>query len=221
MLQLVIIAIVVALLALLAIFSVFRKQKEGFSIGSIFNGVKNAFGTAANAVGNAVKGVIGKVTGKQVIDTYQVTYRGRQWDGGDWTCPDWTVETGSKEDYNACITSTHHNPVWKPVNGTWGWNCPNGTVPTNESKWERKCEAGWMHRVLSNGQWVCPSGTTDSGRNWNNSTWSEAQKQCRRSIPYTLRIAKDGRWVCPDGSVDTGRGWGDAFPYNQCKWTGP
>ena len=152
----------------------------------------------------------------------QPTYVGRQWDGADWSCPAGTVETGSKEDATACISSQFHPPVWKTVDGaTWDWHCPNGTVPTGDARWERKCEVGWMSRQLLEGAWKCPSGTEDSGKTWDNSSWAEAQKQCRRTRPYTLRVNKDGTWVCPEGSTDTKRTWGDANEWDQCKWTGP
>jgi hypothetical protein len=149
------------------------------------------------------------------------TYRGRVWDGADWSCPDGTVETGSKDDFNACMTSQFHPPVWKSVGGTWDWHCPNGTVPTTDKTWEKKCEVGWAARIQQNGKWACPSGTTDSGSSWEKSTWAEAQKQCRRSGAYTVRIQNGQQWQCPDGSTDTKRTWSTPFPWNQCKWSGP
>ncbi len=156
--------------------------------------------------------------------TFVPTYSGRRWDGYDWSCPDGAVETGATEDAKACITSQWHNPVWKAgPGGKWDWHCPNGTVPTDESQWEKKCVVGWTMRQQDNGAWKCPSGTTDSGNDWNNSSWTEAQKQCRRWGPYTVRILKNRKWVCPDGTKDTGKSWGagKGLEWKQCKWTGP
>lgn len=177
-------------------------------------------------------GVGAKITGadKKVADAlwnkgkgYLVTYRGREWNGLDWSCPEGTVETGSAEDAKACITSQFHPPVWKPgPDGVWGHNCPAGTVPTPEQLWERKCEAGYTARVLSGDSWVCPGGTTDTGNTWEKNTWHDAHKQCKRSSPYTQRILSGDTWVCPPGTQDTGLSWDNKdHGAKQCKWTGP
>ena len=153
---------------------------------------------------------------------YQVTYRGREWDGVDWSCPAGSVETGSADNSKACITSQFHPPTWRWDGKEWGHSCPNLTVPTDESQWEKKCEAGWTGRRLIDGKWVCPPGTDDSGATWEKNTWREAQKQCRVKGAYTTRVAgPGGTWVCPEGSKDTGLTWSSPKNGgNQCKWVG-
>lgn len=179
----------------------------------------SAAGVAAGVSG-ADKKVQEKIWKEGQAAVLQPTYRGRQWDGADWSCPTGTVETGSVEDAKACITSQFHPPVWKWDGKTWGHHCTNGTVPTGDATWEKKCETGWTYRVLSEGKWVCPQGTEDSGKNWE-SPGNEGHKQCKRGRAYTLRINKDNKWVCPDGTKDTGRTWGQQNEWDQCKWTGP
>lgn len=153
---------------------------------------------------------------------YQVTYRGRDWDGVDWSCAAGSVETGSADNSKACITSQFHPPTWRWDGKEWGHSCPNLTVPTDESQWEKKCEAGWTGRRLIDGKWVCPPGTDDSGATWEKNTWREAQKQCRVKGAYTTRVAgPGGTWVCPEGSKDTGLTWSSPKNGgNQCKWVG-
>lgn len=162
--------------------------------------------------------IAGKVKGS---GKYQPTYAGRNWDGVDWSCPENSVETGDKDNNKACITSQFHPPVWRWNGKEWSHSCPNGTVPTPESQWEKKCEIGYTARVQTDKGWECPPGTTDTGKNWDNSTWHEAQKQCRRTNPYTLRIMKGGKWQCPPFSTDSGRNWGAPHGEKQCKWFGP
>jgi hypothetical protein len=199
-------------------------SRETF-LGGLFDKVKAGAGTVKNAAvkgGQAVaKG--GKVAASPWIGTSNSTmpaYVGRQWDGRDWVCPWWTVDTGL-EDARACITSQFHNPLWRWDGKAWAWSCPNGTVPTDEEQWEKKCEGGGMGRQLLEGKWQCPWGTEDSRRTWDNSSWREAQKQCRRIRPYTVRVrAADGKWVCPEGSTDTGVNWGSKNEWDQCKWNG-
>lgn len=186
------------------VWTLWRRQ-EGINIGNIF---KKVTGT----VGGAVKGGIN--TGKQMFgkQKYQVTYVGRQWDGVGWSCPDGTVETG-QEDARGCITSQFHPQIWKPDgNGTWGHHCPTGTTPTTESEWEKKCEIGHVGRVPTDNGWVCPPGTEDTGKNWDNSTWHEAQKQCRRNGAYTARVMVNKKMVCPASTQDTGNN------DKQCRW---
>lgn len=149
------------------------------------------------------------------------TYAGRVWDGVDWSCPDNTIETDNTDNAKACISSTHHNPVWKPVAGTWGWNCPAGSVPTDDPTWEKKCEMGWTQRVQNSSAWACPGGTTDTGNTWDKNPGRDGAKQCKRSKAYTQRVSVDNKWVCPEGTKDTGRTWGQPGEWNQCKWTGP
>ena len=152
-------------------------------------------------------------------------YRGRYNDGIEWVCPDDTVETGG-EDAKGCISSPYPPPVWKAgPDGVWAHLCPAGTAPTPETDWNKKCEVGWTSRVYSEDtkKWACPWGTWDSGKDWNKDTWHEAQKQCKRSKPYTTRILTNNKWTCPAGSKDTGKGWdlGKDQGWKQCKWTGP
>ena len=146
------------------------------------------------------------------------TYVGRTYNGVDWACPDGTIETG-QEDARACITSQFHPQLWRWDGKQWGWSCPNGTTPSTESTWERKCEAGHMTRVATDAGYQCPSGTTDTGKSWENSSWHEAHKQCKRHGPYTLRVMVGGKWQCPPFSQDTGRGWeSKSNQWDQCKW---
>lgn len=156
--------------------------------------------------------------------TYVPQFKGRVWDGADWSCPGGTVETGTADDAKAYMAGQWAPPVWKAgPGGKWDWLCPVGTVPTKDSQWEKKCEVGWTNRVLQNGKWSCPEGTQDSGKGWDNADWHEAQKQCKMTRAYTVRVlGSDGKWACPAGTKDTGRGW--TSPSNgadQCKWTGP
>lgn len=201
-----------------------RRRREGFSLSKVFGTVKNAVVGGVEKVVDGGKKVVqgGKnLIGKGGSDKYVPTYVGRQFDGRDWACPMWTVDTGL-EDARACISSQYHPPMWRAgEDGAWGWGCPNGTVPTDESTWEKKCEVGWMARQLIDGKWQCPWGTEDQGRTWDNSSWRDAQKQCRRSRPYTTRVkGAGGKWVCPAGSTDTGRTWGQPGEWDQCKWNG-
>lgn len=155
---------------------------------------------------------------------YVPSFVGRVWDGADWSCPVGTVETGSADNSKACMSGQFAAPVWKQGgDGKWGHNCPAGTTPTPETQWEKKCEVGWMGRIMVNGAWKCPDGTADSGADWNKGlSWHDAQKQCKRSSAYTRRVqGTGGAWVCPPGTTDTKRTWGQPNGGNQCKWTGP
>lgn len=197
-----------AALAALAI----ARHHERFSLGGIKD---KAVGIGNAAKQGAVKGVD---AGRDNFE-YKPSYKGREWDGQDWSCPWWTVDTGMSND-KACISSQYHNPVWK-WNGTkWGWACPNNTVDTGEDDWEKKCEVGWTHRVLMDGRWQCPPGTEDSGRTWDNSSWRDAQKQCRVNRAFTLRMKNGAKYECPPNTKDTGRDWGQPGEYNQCKFIG-
>lgn len=154
------------------------------------------------------------------------TYRGRYKDSatGLWVCPDESVETGW-EDAKACITSQYHPPVWKAgSDGKWDHLCPNGTAPTAENDWNKKCEVGWTSRVYSEDikKWACPWGTWDSGKDWKDG-WHEGHKQCKRNKPYTTQILKDGKWQCPLNTKSTGKGWeiGKDNGWKQCQYTGP
>lgn len=151
---------------------------------------------------------------------YVPTYVGRRWDGADWSCPDGTIETGM-DNTKACINGGFHPPVWRWDGKQWSHSCMNGTVPTAEAQWEKKCEAGWTTRILADGKWQCPEGTQDTGKNFDNTTWHEAHKQCKRGRPYTTRIKGAGdKWVCPEFSKDTGLSWGaKSNEWDQCKWT--
>lgn len=163
---------------------------------------------------NAIGGAIG---GKK---KYEPTYVGRRWDGADWSCPHGTIETGM-DNSKACINGGFHPPIWRWDGKQWSHSCMYGTVPTKESEWEKKCEAGWNPKIMIDGKWKCPEGTEDTGKNFDTTTdWHEAHKQCKRGRPYTLRINAGGKWACPDFSKDTGRSWGNpkANEWDQCKW---
>lgn len=172
------------------------------------------------AVGFGATALIDKIGNKK--KKYEPTYRGRVQDGYDWSCPDGSIETGNTDDSKACITSEFHPPVWKPnEKGVWGHNCPNGTTPTPESEWEKKCVVGYMGKVQTDNGWECPFGTTTTGATWNNSNWHDGHKQCKRGGAYTRRVLLKKAWVCPPGTKDTGNSWGKPHAEKMCKFTGP
>lgn len=212
------ILVVVAVALLLLLAAGWRSRKERFFGALIKAGIK--VGTSGVKAG-ADQAADQKASTPTAV---QPSYRGRYNDGIEWVCPDDTVETGG-EDAKGCITSPYHPPVWKAgPDGTWAHLCPNGTVPTPESDWNKKCEVGWTARVYSEDakKWACPWGTWDSGKDWGDG-WYEGQKQCKRSRPYTTRIMTGGKWTCPAGTKDTGKGWdlGKDNGWKQCKWMGP
>lgn len=225
-LAVILVVVVLAAVAVLLLVQWRRSRQEPFFGAIVRVATSLVTGIATGQVNNAINKGSGGGGGNNNNNNnqrpaYQVTYSGRQWDGADWSCPWWSVETGSTDNSKACITSQYHSPVWKWTGKEWGWACANGTVPTNDAVWEKKCEVGWTARVLDGGKWKCPWGAEDTGKNWQNSTWEEAHKQCRRNRPYTLRVNQDNKWVCPTGSTDTKRNWGDKNEWDQCKWTGP
>ncbi|ABT16651.1 hypothetical protein ATCV1_Z517R [Acanthocystis turfacea chlorella virus 1] len=72
-----------------------------------------------------------------------------------------------------------------------------------------KCEA--ITRISVGGQWVCPDGWTDTGRNWGD---VDGATQCTRgpcpplspnACGYAKRVAKGNGFACPTGYKDTGR----------------
>jgi hypothetical protein len=188
------------------------EQEEGFlpaliglaltavGVGAKVTGADKKVQDAIWKPGGAGDQVAGKITGPVV------TYRGRAWDGADWSCPAGTVDTGL-EDAKACITSQFHPPMWRDDGtGKWGHTCPWGTVATGEDQWEKKCEMGYMGRIFMDGKWQCPAGTTDTGNNWDKG-WREGQKQCKRNGAYGTRMWDGKGWACPPGTKDTDRGW--------------
>ncbi len=226
--------VVVAVVVLLAagIFVMWKRQKreDGFfsNVGGFFKGVGQKTAEIGKTVGTTVVNA-GKTAGTVVgivPPPYAPTYSGRQWDNFDWSCPWWTVETGFQEP-KACYNKPYTTQVWRWDGTKWGWSCPNGTVPNNDGQWEKKCLVGYMGRVYTDKGYMCPSGTTDTGKNWDNSDWYTAQQQCQRGGPYTTRIPVNGKWVCPPGSKDTGMSWGNTDPkdpdrgWKQCMWVGP
>lgn len=219
---------VVALVAVLALLRGRRQRREGFDLGNAlktaFTKTKQGLGTAFNVSKKVAVGAVGGAAvavkgGGGGAAKYVPTYSGRQWDGQDWSCPWWTVDTGL-EDARGCISSQFHSPLWRSDGKDWAWSCPNGTVPTGSDEWDKKCEVGWMGRQFLDGKWQCPWGTEDSGKTWDNSSWADAQKQCRRMRPYTVRANINNSWQCPPGSKDTGKKWGDKGEWDQCKWIG-
>ena len=215
--------------ALAAVLVALVHKKESFSLDSLWGkGRDNAVGGANFAIGPwkgqqyqaAGGGGGGGGGGGSGGDKYQVTYAGRVWDGFAWICPDGSIETGQSND-KACVTSQFHPQMWRWDGSNWGWSCPNGTTPTAESNWDKKCEVGYMGRVSTDSGWSCPAGTTDTGKNWGNSSWHDAQKQCRRTTAYTQRVLTGGKWACPGTSTDTGRNWGQSGGEKQCLWFGP
>lgn len=227
---------VVALLAIGGFVAWSRSRREN----GFFSGIGHLIGNAGEAIAGAGK-EFGSATAQAYSSPgtspspptpappppYVPTFSGRQFDKMDWSCPWWTVESGSTDDSKACYKQPYVGLAWKWDGTKWGWACPNGTVPNNDSQWEKKCVVGYTGRVYTDNGWVCPGGTTDTGKNWGNSDWYGAQQQCQRSGPYTTRIPVNKKWVCPPGSKDTGISWGNKDPndpereWKQCKWTGP
>ena len=194
-------------------------RREGFSFGNLFKKVTSGVSTGVNtvkntAVGgfNTAKGVVNNVVNKP----YAPTYVGRAWNGFEWECPTDTVDTGRSNDV-ACLASSHMHPLWRWNGSSWGWSCPNGTAPTAEGEWNKRCEKGWIFRAAANGTYACPGGTWDSGATWSNSTWHGAHKQCKLSTMYTTRMWDGRKWSCPAGTTDTNRTWGMASPEKQCR----
>jgi hypothetical protein len=155
---------------------------------------------------------------------YTPSFAARVFDGVEWSCPDKSIDIGVADNARACVSSQFHNPVWKSdgkTPATWGWNCPAGSVATDDAVWEKKCEMGWTQRVFSNGAWVCPGGTVDTGNTWDKNPGRDGAKQCQRTKAYTQRVFVDNEWACPAGTTDTGRTWGQPGEWNQCKWVAP
>jgi hypothetical protein len=196
-----------------------KARKERFFPALIpLAGLGITAGMAALKLTGKEKDVTNKIMGGGGSKTtYQPTYVGRQWDGSDWSCPYGTIETGM-DNSKACVNGGFHPPMWRWNGKEWSHSCMNGTVPTTEGDWEKKCEAGWTQRVFGDGVWKCPEGTQDTGKNFDNTSWHDAHKQCKRGRAYTTRIQVGGKWVCPDFSKDTGRSWGQANEWDQCKW---
>lgn len=207
---------VVVVCVFVLVFLRMKASRETFDLGGIWDKIKSG----ASVAGNAVKGVAVKVKNKVSPSKSQQapppppppppprasvpTYVSRQMSGSDAFCPDNTVDTGL-DDPRACISSQFH-----PANVDG--KCPLSTTDTGDnSDPGKKCEVGYVSRVSSAGQWVCPEGTVDTGNSWDKG-WREGQKQCRRVKAYTAKyIGNDGTAVCPEGSRDTGR---------LCKWVG-
>lgn len=230
-----VVAVAVAMITLRLKDSAHRRgRREGFPIIAPLVGLVTTVGLGAmkatgadKKLGGAIVGLFDKNAVANASSTapakYQVTYRGREWDGKDWSCPAGTIETGNSDDSKACITSQFHPPTWRNNGKEWSHSCPNLTVETGEQEWEKKCEVGWVHRQQIDGKWQCPPETEDSGKTWDNSPWKDAQKQCKVKGPYTRRtLGTDKKtWVCPEGTKDTGLTW--TSPQNggnQCKWIG-
>lgn len=192
--------------------AIYLVRREGFDVGALFG---KEVSKAKDLTGKVADKVTDKVADKP---KYKPSYVGRQYNGMDWQCPDGTVDTG-REDHEACIASQFHPQLWRWDGKQWGWSCPNGTTPTANDTWEMKCEVGYMQRVATDQGYACPWGTEDTGKSWENSSWHEAHKQCKRNKPYTLRVLAGGKWQCPPSSQDTGRGWSSSSnQWDQCKW---
>lgn len=206
-------AVVALVLALAALGMVVSWMREDFSLGAIFGKVV----TFGKNVGQGAARLGQQAWAMTKAPSTEPTYVGRRWDGADWSCPDGTVDTG-KDDAHACLTSQFTHPVWRWDGKQWAWSCSNGTVPTGQSDWNKQCEVGYQGRVLMNGKWQCPPGSTDTGATWENSDWASAHKTCRRTTAYTQRLWDGVRWSCPPGTKDTGKQWSTSP--NHCKYLG-
>lgn len=221
-------AALAALVTALVVYRLAPMRRERFSFGGLWDKVKDKAGDVADLAKKK-----GSLSGEQPAPqpasqpapqpvaqptpapqpAYTPTFVARVRDGADWACPANTVDNGAADNAKACISSQFHPPVWRWNGKEWGWGCQNGTTPTSQEIWEKKCEVGYTTRVMSGGTWQCPTGTTDTKKNWDNADWFEAHKQCKRSSPYTGKITDEkGAAVCPGGSKDTGRAT------NPCKW---
>jgi hypothetical protein len=169
---------------------------------------------------SAATGVVGKAKAIFVPprDLPQYTYR--VYDGKLWHCPEGAVDMGDQD--RQCLVSDLGPPIWKVGgDGSWGWHCPNGTTPTDSSDWENKCVKGHSARQLVDGKWTCLDTETDTGKNWENSNWYDAHKQCyRNSTVFTTRMSVGGKWMCPPGTTDTGYSWNQGYEIGrrQCKY---
>ena len=76
----------------------------------------------------------------------------------------------------------------------------------------------YTRRVQESGKWVCPKGTVDTGRSWEDKD-GDGEKQClvgcavSPHCQYTQRTqqGKNKEWKCPEGYVDSGLDWGVAY----------
>ena len=220
----VIVAVIVAVAVVVMVMKR-RTKREGFSFSSIGNAFKNFGKGVASSSVNLYHDVSG--TGPSPSPPpYVPTYSGRQYDGNDWSCPSGTVDTGLEDARGCAPIGQYMPPLWRWDGTQWGWSCPNWTVPTDSnvvgSQWEKKCLVGFSGRMVIDGTWTCPQGTTDTGHNWND-PYYVALQQCQRSGgAYTVRVSDGkGGWMCPAGSKDTGLGWSSpSNQWNQCKWIG-
>ena len=166
---------------------------------------------AKEAVGGAVSSAVSKAAGGKgtLVDM--------QHDGKDWFCPDNSVYVGPPGIARNCaVVDTLHPPVWRYDGANWGWSCPNNTTPNNSQEWDKKCAVGYMGRVLTDKGWVCPAGTADTGKNWENAAdWFDGHKQCKINKAYTSKVMHGGAMTCPGGSSYTGRS------DKECRWFGP
>ncbi|AGE55673.1 hypothetical protein ATCVMN08101_531L [Acanthocystis turfacea Chlorella virus MN0810.1] len=93
----------------------------------------------------------------------------------------------------------------------------------------KKDECTYLVRVNKDGKWVCPDGTIDTGRSWedeNGQNQCAVTQQCVDALgpapakcSYSTRIASGDKWVCPDGMIDTGRSWEHVDGEKQCQTT--
>ncbi len=215
-LQLIALAVAIVFIAVHAYYAATHGKKETFSLGNIFKKAVQGVATGINAVVNTGKNVVNNIKGGG-DSKYTPSFVGRQFNGFDWQCPDGTIDTG-RADHEACLNSDYMYPLWRWDGKQWSHSCPNGTAPTTSSTWEMKCERGWVGRVNMNGKYQCPAGTWDSGKDWNNSSWHDAHKQCKVSSAYTTRMWDGKQWVCPPNTKDSGRNWGMAGGEKQCKY---
>ncbi|AGE56989.1 hypothetical protein ATCVNEJV3_497L [Acanthocystis turfacea Chlorella virus NE-JV-3] len=91
----------------------------------------------------------------------------------------------------------------------------------------KKAECKYLLRIQKDDKWVCPEGSIDTGRSWedeNGQNQCAITPQCVDALgpapvkcSYTTRISSDGKWVCPDGMTDTGRSWEHVDGDKQCQ----
>lgn len=226
---LILIGSIVVVVVLIVLTSWSQKKKEHFSFGDIFKKI--------GQVGKNV-GVLVKDTAVNVYDRvkpFNPSFVPRYWDGIAWTCPQGSIDYGDGyNNNNSCLTSDLGPQVWRDNGGgKWGWGCPRGTTPNNDGDWNKKCVRGYISRLPMNGQWKCPDWAEDTGANWGNTDWYNAQKQCKLNntiftMPYYEK--SQNKWMCPAGYANTGFKWGDKFVnpdgsiseggYAQCKLIG-
>lgn len=200
---------VAGVIVLIILVNMTKKKQENFSFKNIFKKIADTGKNVGNTVKNVAVG--GFETAKNVVSpgsgSYRPTFVPRYWNGRTWACPNNSIDYGA--DYNngsGCLVS-QYGP-------TAGGKCPTNSTPNNDSDPNKACVAGFSGRSLVNGKWQCLEWQESTGKDWDNSDWFEAQKQCKvNNTIFTQRIYDESKkaWVCPANTMDTGFTWGSKY----------